>query len=78
MHQSREHLTLVEAQEALLIRPDLVDEDLVEPGSGERGDEVEVPLGLRAEDDVLHDVVGRPKGQDLYEVSGMGQFSERP
>ena len=68
---------LVEAQEALLIRAELVDEDLVEPRSGERGDEVEVPLGFRAEGDVLHDIVGRRQAQDLSEVSGMGQLGER-
>ncbi len=61
---------------ALLVGSDLVDEDLVEPGFGEGGDEVEVAVRVGSEGDGFDDVVGAGQAEDLGEVLGVGQLGE--
>jgi hypothetical protein len=60
-----QNFLLVEAHERVLIRPDLMDVDVVEARRLELGDRVDVLLGIGPADDRLRDVSrGPPLGEE--------------
>src|SRR5438876_8997561 len=54
----RQDLALAEAEEAFLVRPDLVDVDVLEPGARVLLKAVQVPLRIRPDGDRCRDVFG--------------------
>src|SRR5687767_12914890 len=64
----------VEPEEAVLVRPDLVDVDVVEAGVGVLLDLGPVPLGVRSADHQLGHVLRTDQLSGLLEVGGKGQL----
>jgi len=76
--EPRNDLALVEAQEAVLVRPDLVDVDVVEAGVPRRRGSLEMPLRIGAADDGRGDIVlGDELGGGLVVGPGRELLAER-